>query len=49
MVEALLRCGAPADFDRDPEYRLRLTIGMAKAGGWWTVTHEHHSVADASE
>src|ERR1700722_18869704 len=24
---ALLRCGRPADFERDPEHRLRLTVG----------------------
>lgn len=45
---ALLRCGAPADFDRDPERRLRLTIGLAKVEGQWIVTHEHHSFADAT-
>ena len=27
---ALLRCGTPADFERDPEQRLRLTIGLSK-------------------
>lgn len=42
---ALLRCGAQADFDRDPDSRLRLTIGLAKRDGRWTVTHEHHSFA----
>jgi uncharacterized protein (TIGR02246 family) len=45
---ALLRCGTPADFDRDPEYRLRLTIGLRKLDGRWTVTHEHHSFADGT-
>ena len=29
---ALLRCGTPADFKRDPEQRLRLTIGLSKGG-----------------
>lgn len=42
---ALLRCGTPADLDRDPDYRLRLTVGLRKIDGWWTVTHEHHSFA----
>jgi ketosteroid isomerase-like protein len=46
---ALLRCGTPEQFERNPEQRLRLTIGLRKAGGRWTVTHEHHSFADASE
>jgi uncharacterized protein (TIGR02246 family) len=46
---ALLRCGMPADFVRDPEHRLRLTVGLGKLDGRWVVTHEHHSFADASE
>jgi uncharacterized protein (TIGR02246 family) len=46
---ALLRCGTPADFDRDPEYRLRLTIGLRKVEDRWVVSHEHHSFADASD
>jgi uncharacterized protein (TIGR02246 family) len=46
---ALLRCGTPGQFERQPEQRLRLTIGLRKAGGHWTVTHEHHSFADATE
>jgi uncharacterized protein (TIGR02246 family) len=45
---ALLRCGTPEQFEREPEQRLRLTIGLRKAGDRWTVTHEHHSFADAS-
>jgi uncharacterized protein (TIGR02246 family) len=45
---ALLRCGTPAYFDRDPAHRLRLTIGLVKLEGRWVVTHEHHSFADAS-
>jgi len=45
---ALLRCGTPADFERDPEYRLRLTIGLQKVDDRWVVTHEHHSFADAT-
>ena len=46
---ALLRCGTPGQFERQPEQRLRLTIGLRKAGGHWTVTHEHHSFSDASQ
>ena len=30
---ALLRCGTPAELDRDPAQRLRLTIGLRKMGG----------------
>jgi ketosteroid isomerase-like protein len=46
---ALLRCGTPGQFERTPDQRLRLTIGLRKAVGRWTVIHEHHSFADASE
>jgi uncharacterized protein (TIGR02246 family) len=45
----LLRCGTPADFDRNPAHRLRLTIGLRKVNGGWVVSHEHHSFADASD
>ena len=45
---ALLRCGTPEQFERKPEQRLRLTIGLCKVDGRWTVTHEHHSFADAT-
>jgi uncharacterized protein (TIGR02246 family) len=41
----LLRCGKPEDFVRDPDYRLRLTIGLRNIDGRWIVTHEHHSFA----
>jgi uncharacterized protein (TIGR02246 family) len=46
---ALLCCGTPAEFERDPEQRLRLTIGLRKIGDRWIVTHEHHSFSDKSE
>lgn len=45
----LLRCGTPADFDREPEQRLRLTLGLRRTDGEWIVTHEHHSFSDTSE
>ena len=45
---ALLRCGTPAEFERDPEQRLRLTIGLCKMGDRWVVAHEHHSFSDKS-
>jgi uncharacterized protein (TIGR02246 family) len=45
---ALLRCGTAADFERNPEQRLRLTVGLRKPRARWVVTHEHHSFADAS-
>jgi uncharacterized protein (TIGR02246 family) len=40
---ALLKCAKPEDLEREPDNRLRLTIGLRKIDGRWTVTHEHHS------
>jgi len=40
---ALLRCGTPEELAREPGRRLRLTIGLRKEDGRWTVAHEHHS------
>jgi ketosteroid isomerase-like protein len=45
---ALLRCGTAADFEREPQQRLRLTIGLRKFDDRWAVLHEHHSFTDAS-
>jgi ketosteroid isomerase-like protein len=45
---ALLRCGTATDLARDPEQRLRLTVGLRKTGGRWIVTHEHHSFSDTT-
>jgi uncharacterized protein (TIGR02246 family) len=44
----LLRCGKPTDFEREPDQRLRLTVGLRKLDNRWIVTHEHHSFTDAS-
>jgi ketosteroid isomerase-like protein len=43
FVAAFMRCrhfenGKPADLD------FRLTVGLRKIAGQWTITHEHHSV-----
>jgi hypothetical protein len=45
---ALLRCGTPADFARQPGQRLRLTLGLRKTDDRWTVLHEHHSFPDTT-
>jgi uncharacterized protein (TIGR02246 family) len=45
---ALLRCGTAAELEREPEQRLRLTVGLRKLDGRWTVTHEHHSFPDTT-
>ena len=44
---ALLRCGTADEFAKEPERRLRLTVGLRKQGDRWIVTHEHHSFAIA--
>ncbi len=46
---ALLLCGTAAQLEAHPETRLRLTLGLRKQDGRWTVAHEHHSFADTSD
>ncbi|MEU6082632.1 SgcJ/EcaC family oxidoreductase [Streptomyces sp. NPDC047108] len=46
FAHALLRCGTPKELEEDPANRLRLTVGLRKDNGRWTVTHEHHSFPD---
>ena len=48
-AHALLRCGTPEELAEQPAHRLRLTVGLRKEQGRWTVAHEHHSFPDASE
>lgn len=48
VAYGLLRCGTPADLSRDPQQRLRLTIGLRKTRGRWIVVHEHHSFTDTT-
>jgi ketosteroid isomerase-like protein len=43
FATALLRCGTEEELRKDPDNRLRLTIGLRKDGGRWVVSHEHHS------
>lgn len=49
FAHALLRCGSAPDLARDPDRRLRLTLGLRKESGRWVVTHEHHSFAYTGE
>lgn len=43
-VAALMRCaGTEANGERI-QLEFRLTIGLRKIGGQWTVMHEHHSI-----
>ena len=43
FAHALLRCGTPEELRADPDYRLRLTVGLRKVDGRWLIAHEHHS------
>jgi uncharacterized protein (TIGR02246 family) len=43
FATALLRCGTNEELEKDPTTRLRLTVGLRKVDGRWTVSHEHHS------
>jgi uncharacterized protein (TIGR02246 family) len=49
FAHALLRCGTAEEFRKDPDNRLRLTIGLRKEGGRWVVSHEHHSFPNKSQ
>jgi ketosteroid isomerase-like protein len=40
---ALLLCGTADELKENPALRLRLTLGLQRLGGRWTVVHEHHS------
>jgi uncharacterized protein (TIGR02246 family) len=40
---ALLRCGTPKELAEHPDKRLRLTLGLRKSNGKWSIAHEHHS------
>jgi uncharacterized protein (TIGR02246 family) len=44
-AHALLRCATPEELAAHPERRLRLTLGLRREDGGWTVAHEHHSFA----
>jgi len=43
FAHALLRCGTDEQLEKDPDNRLRLSIGFRKQSGRWVVCHEHHS------
>ena len=40
---ALLRCSTQAEFEANPDNRLRITVGLRKHDERWVVVHEHHS------
>lgn len=44
FVAALMRCAGVEASGEKIELEFRLTIGLRKIGGQWTVIHEHHSI-----
>jgi uncharacterized protein (TIGR02246 family) len=44
FVVATLRCAEPDAKGEHKGLDVRLTVGLRKVDGHWTVTHEHHSV-----
>jgi uncharacterized protein (TIGR02246 family) len=44
FVWALMRCAGTEPGGERIELDFRLTIGLKKVAGQWTVTHEHHSI-----
>jgi ketosteroid isomerase-like protein len=41
---ALMRCSGTETDGRAIDLDFRLTVGLEKTGGRWTVVHEHHSI-----
>ena len=44
FAAALMRCNGGEPGSPAAELDFRLTVGLRKVGGRWTVVHEHHSV-----
>jgi uncharacterized protein (TIGR02246 family) len=44
FVVATMRCAEPGAKGEHKGLDFRLTIGLCKIDGRWTITHEHHSV-----
>ncbi len=43
FATSLIHCRGTEDNGDNAQLEVRLTIGLRKLGGRWTVTHEHHS------
>jgi ketosteroid isomerase-like protein len=41
---ALMRCNGAEPGSPAGELDFRLTVGLRKVGGRWTIVHEHHSI-----
>ena len=44
FVVARMRCSGPDDDGSRTDLSFRLTIGLRKIDGKWTILHEHHSI-----
>jgi uncharacterized protein (TIGR02246 family) len=44
FVTALMRCAGTEPNGEKVELQFRLTVGLRKINGRWTVMHEHHSI-----
>ena len=44
FVVATMRCAEPGAYGEPKGLDFRLTVGLRKIDGRWTITHEHHSV-----
>ena len=44
FVVATMRCAGPGTDGEHEALDFRLTVGLRKIDGRWTITHEHHSV-----
>jgi uncharacterized protein (TIGR02246 family) len=44
FVVATMRCAGPGADGKSEALDFRLTVGLRKIEGRWTITHEHHSV-----
>ena len=44
FVAALMRCAGTEKNGERIELEFRLTVGLRKIDGQWTVLHEHHSI-----
>lgn len=48
FVAAVMRCAGTEASGEDIELDFRLTVGLQKLDGQWTVLHEHHSIPASS-
>ncbi|WP_213742353.1 SgcJ/EcaC family oxidoreductase [Bradyrhizobium sp. dw_411] len=44
FVVAAMGCAEPGSDGKPKPLAFRLTVGLRKIGGQWTIVHEHHSV-----